>query len=326
MSIFDDTRSVERPAFFHGQQLYAADLEDLAGFHRAMRWLHNSSLHQPGVGNGFAVSGRRGDREVSIGPGYALDAQGREIVLLEPYVEPLPPVAVDTDGGPVAYDLTVAYPADEDLEVAETRAGVCLPRGVVRMREEPVFCWVRLARDVAGQLRPVDPRHAIDLQEARKVILARVFVRNCMLDADVSIAERRNARPEPCPHIACGHEDPASWEIWEVEISAAFEGGPQFLTLGLRTSVSTRAAGFRLVPTYQARVSGPRPLGVEDDGELIAALLDVPAFTTSATRERFDCFVPLIAIGADISELPAGVILETAQDAGWGVTWMGIEP
>ena len=42
-----------------------------------MRWLHNRSLHQPGVGNGYKVTGTQGDRQVTIGPGYALDAYGR---------------------------------------------------------------------------------------------------------------------------------------------------------------------------------------------------------------------------------------------------------
>lgn len=323
--MFDGTRSVERPAFFDGQQLFASDLEHLAGFHRAMRELHNRSLHQYGVGNGFAVSGRRGDREVRIDPGYALDVDGHEIVLLEPHVEPVPPVAVDSDGGPVAFDLTVAYPRDEDLEEAETREGVCLPRGAVRLREEPVFCWVRLVRDVGGQLQPVEPARAIDLQLGRKVVLARVFVRNCKLDADLSIAVRRNARPDPCPHIACGQEDAVDWRVWELDQSGD-EFGVQTLPLGLVATVSTRDAGFRLVPTYQARVTGPRPLGVEDDGEIIAALLDVPAFTTSPTRDGFECFVPLIPIGTDIGDLSSGQILEAAQAAAWGITWMGIEP
>jgi hypothetical protein len=322
--MFDDTRSVERPAFFDGQQLYADDLQGLAGFHRAMRWLHNSSLHQPGVGNGFAVAGRRGDREVRIDPGYALDAEGREIVLLEPQVEPVPPVARDTDGGPVAYDLTVAYPADDELEEAETREGVCLPRGVVRLRERPVFCWVRLARDVGGQLRPVDPRHALDLQLARKVVLTRALVRDCKLEADLSIAERRNARPDPCPHIACGHEDPVVWEPWQIELPDG-DGGTQPFALGLLADVDTSAAGFRLVPTYQARVDGPRPLMMEIDSGEFEPVLDVPAFVTSPARDAFRCFVPVVGLGGEMAQDRIGALLDAAS-AAWGLTWMGVEP
>jgi hypothetical protein len=43
------------------------------------------------IGNGFAVAGKKGDREVTIGPGYAIDAEGREIVLTQDQVEPVPP-------------------------------------------------------------------------------------------------------------------------------------------------------------------------------------------------------------------------------------------
>src|SRR5574342_507094 len=100
MGVLEETRFVERLQFFTGQRLFATDLQAIEAFNREMRWLHNRSLHQPGVGKGFAVSGKRGDREVYIGPGYAMDADGREIVLTEAKTEPVPPVAGETDGSP----------------------------------------------------------------------------------------------------------------------------------------------------------------------------------------------------------------------------------
>jgi hypothetical protein len=319
MTMFDDARTVERPAFFDGQQLYAEDLQGLDGFHRALRWLHNRSLHQPGVGNGFAVAGSRGDREVRIQPGYALDADGREIVLLETAIEPVPPVAADADGGPVAFDLTVSYPEDADLEEAETREGVCLPRGAVRLRERPIFCWVRLVRDVNGTLAPVDPRQRLDLQQSHKIAIARAFVRNCALDADLVIAARRNARPDPCPHMAFGRVLPVAWQVWTA--------GPDDLPIGLIADVDTSAAGFRIVPNYQARVTGGRPLTLEPseiEGPR-SLLLDVPAFTTQETKVGFRCYVPLVA-------LFGGLVTSQEQDlkdkaaGGWGLQWMGVEP
>src|SRR5262245_28565367 len=93
MSSLDQTKDLERRRFFNYERLFAADLNDQESFHREMRWLHNSSLHQPGVGNGYKVTGAKGDREVTIGPGYALDSDGREIVLLHTVVQPIPPVA-----------------------------------------------------------------------------------------------------------------------------------------------------------------------------------------------------------------------------------------
>lgn len=147
MEILKETRFIERLQFFNGQRLFASDLQGLEAFNREMRWLHNKSLHQPGIGNGFAVSGKKGEREVTIGAGYAIDALGREIVLLESQVEPIPPVAGESDGSPALYYLTVSYPDDGDLEETELREGICNTRGAIRLREQPVFCWVRLNAD-----------------------------------------------------------------------------------------------------------------------------------------------------------------------------------
>src|SRR5688572_32733272 len=101
MSMIDQLQFLERLRFFDGQRLLAADLQDVDTLHRELRELHNRSLHQPGVGSGFAVTGAPGDREVSIGPGYAIDAAGREIVHTRTRVEPIPPVPGDAEGNPI---------------------------------------------------------------------------------------------------------------------------------------------------------------------------------------------------------------------------------
>jgi hypothetical protein len=217
MGLFDEMRQLERQQFFDGQRLFADDLQMLEAFHREMRWLHNQSLHQPGIGNGFAVAGAKGDREVTVGPGYASDDEGREIVLTETHVEPVPPVAGESDGSPVVYDLTVAYPPDEDLETVETRAGVCQDRGAVRLREAPVFCWVRLTKTENGSFVAVDERLGKDIETGRKIVLARAEVAHCQLNRVLSVAQRRSARPSKQPYIACGEAQP-DWElVWLVE-------------------------------------------------------------------------------------------------------------
>ena len=43
---------LERPAFFSGQRLTAADLDTVQTFHRELRWLHNRSLHSWGIAFG----------------------------------------------------------------------------------------------------------------------------------------------------------------------------------------------------------------------------------------------------------------------------------
>lgn len=323
MSLFDDTRAVERPVFFDGQQLFADDLQSLADFHQAMREEHLRTLHDKGVAEGYAVFGRRGDREVRIDPGYAVDCLGHEILLLEALTEPVPPVAADTDGGPVAYDITVSYPGPDDLDEAETREGICLPGGAVRLREAPVVCWVRLAKDVLGRLQAVDPQQRDDIKVVRKVVVTRAYVRNCQLDADLVTAPRRKARPEPCPHIACGRVSPVDWQKWEVVPLAGAHSG----VVGLSTTVDTTAGAFTSAPTYQVRVEGLRPLEVppafpEGPGTLV---LDVPAFVSDSEAGRFVCWVPVVSLGSQLDSGDADRLVVLADEF-WDVVWMGVEP
>src|SRR5918912_463668 len=217
MEFLKETRFIERLQFFNGQRLFAADLQDVEAFNRKMRWLHNASLHQPGIGNGLAVSGKKGDREVTIGPGYAIDALGREIVLTQNQIEPIPPVAGDQNGNPVLYYLTVSYPRDEDLEETETREGVCGTSGTVRLKEEPVFCWVRLSEN----RQPLEQRSQQEIAAGMKLILALAEVLNCQLEKDLDIAQRLSARPSRQPYICCEKDDTA-WKLWKVA-DAPFE-------------------------------------------------------------------------------------------------------
>ena len=214
MGLLDKTRMIERLQFFDGMRLFGDDLQGLEAFNREMRELHNRSLHQPGIGNGFAVYGKRGDREVTIGPGYAIDRDGHEIVLMQERKEPVPPVAGDPrDGSPVVYDLVISYPADELLEEVEARAGICDSRGVTRLREEPVFCWVKYRRlENTNQYVAEDTGLGTEIENGTRLVLARVRVQNCQLKEDISLAERRNARPASTPLIACDAFTPTPWE------------------------------------------------------------------------------------------------------------------
>jgi hypothetical protein len=278
MNSLNENRHIERQRFFNGQRLFDSDLQGLESFNREMRWLHNKSLHQAGIGNGFAVVGKRGDREITIRPGYAIDAEGREIVLTQSRVEPVPPVAGD-EGRPVLFDLTVSYPSDAALEESESREGVCGARGVVRLREEPVFCWVRLNED--GQAD--DDQSQADIRDRMKIVLARAEVFNCQLNKDLSIAERLNARPPCQPYVCCGTAPLPDWEPWEL---APFSPGvflktddgknlraailkdpiitPYILPFGVMANINTSECGFLTTPCYSARIDAPRVRVSED--------------------------------------------------------------
>jgi hypothetical protein len=318
-----DTPFVERLRFFDGQQLFASDLQAIEASDRDLRWLHNRSLHQPGIGNGYAVAGRKGDREVVIQEGYALDAVGAEIVLREPQVEQVPPVSGEPDGGPAYFDLTVSYPGDDQLEEAETREGVCLPRGVVRLRERPVFCWVRLRLDANRTLRAVNERHALEIQTGMKIVLARAEVLSCRLNADLVIALRRRARPPRQPVIRCETQSVA-WEFWsyEREIPPNGPAATERVFLGFKQLIDTTAAGFRVTPCYSTRITGERPLVVSLHNEFAFGLLDGPAYIDQPTPTSFSCHIPVVVLEGNMEFEEA--VTDRVRDR-WALTWLGIE-
>jgi hypothetical protein len=276
MEFLTETRFIERLQFFNGQRLLASDLQGLEAFHREMRWLHNQSLHQPGIGNGFAVSGAKGAREVTIGPGYAIDAEGREIVLTRSQSEPVPPVAGRDDGSPALYDLTVSYPEDAFLEETERREGICdQPGGAIRLKEEPVFCWIELSED--GQ--PIDVRRKQEILAGARIVLARARVRNCRLNEDITIAQRLSARPPKQPYVCCGVATPRwrPWIIAPVQAGGQVSSSPFILPFGLEADIDTKECGFLTAPCYWARIAGPRlkqlASGEDDAGRVTVPFL-----------------------------------------------------
>ncbi len=332
MTILGASQFLERLQFFNGQRLLASDLQSLESFNREMRWLHNQSLHQPGIGSGYAVSGNKGDRQVTISPGYAIDACGREIVLTETDIEPVPPVADDGQGNPVYYDLAVSYPQDADLTPSQTRDGICVPQGVVRLREAPNFCWLELGAD----LQPKDPQLKAQLQSSMRILLARAEIKNCQLNQPLSVSQRRNARPPSQPHIACGSTDP-SVGGWSVLSIPAFEGGATFL--GLEIFVDTSAVRFQIPPSYTAQLMGERVfstgIGASEtsgdyvlDGYLNIVNPTAQGFTAQlqmATGMNFGNFIlnPPDFLQA-FSTAPA-LGNATLAANGWSIVWMGVE-
>jgi hypothetical protein len=320
MAISDPTAPIERLSFFDGQRLFAADLAGIDDYNRQMRWLHNQSLHQPGVGKGFAVAGALGDRQVSVGAGYALDSLGREIVLTRTVTIPIPPVASEADGESVFFDLTVSYPDDSELEETETRQGICLPLGAVRLREEPSFCWVRLERDEAGNLQPVDPRLAADVKAALRLVLARAEVLQCKLKQPVSTAERLGVRPVSQPYIACGQEV-VQWQAASPASLASGVASP-ILPFRLTAVVDTSAAAFATIPCYTARIAGERLLTVDGTSEqvLVEPVIDLGG----ATATSFVLTAALVA-APPLAGLTIDSFGGIAGFNGWKVAWLGVE-
>lgn len=338
MSMIDETRFVERLQFFNGQRLFASDLQGLDTFNREMRWLHNQSLHQPGIGSGYWPSGEKGAREITVGAGYAIDSLGREIVLTEPQTIPIPPVA-GQGGKSIFFDLVVAYPDDETLEEAESREGICMPRGVLRLREQPLFCWVELE---GTDLAPKKAKLRLDLQDNLKIRVARIEVLNCQLNAKVSIAQRQSARPAQTPYIASGREpigtlEPLSATGLALPIPGAV--GSKFKGRVLKATVDTSKAEFLTPPEYIAQLSGPRHLSIPQ-GSLEILIID-RSYITASTKNSFDFFAFLLFIvlsgtgDFETADVPAPkegdpaitriAAAENEIKSRWRLTWMGIE-
>jgi hypothetical protein len=343
MRMIEETRFVERLKFFDGQRLFAADLQGLETFNREMRWLHNQSLHQPGIGRGYAISGAKGDRQVTIGPGYAIDADGREIVLTRQQVIQVPPVSGDEKGRSIFYDLTVAY-QDTDLEEVEFRDGICDTRGAVRLREAPIFCWVPLERDEAGELRPA-ARFVKDIQDGYKIILARAEVLNCRLQQVISIAQRQSARPDCGPYIACGTADSGLWKVPDGDLGNIEEAD----ILVLQADIDTHGGVFQITPCYSAHIPGPRLAQVDiGNGELsLFLLIDFLRIVDSQLDHfRVLLFVSVQGFGPLVDNTPPapGATTNVVEEAptpkatadpqtqivdwinnNWTITWMGVE-
>jgi len=297
-----DIPSLERVVFFTGQQLTAADLAALQRAHRELRWLHNRSLHNWGIGIGFGVTGERGDSAVTVGPGYGIDCLGREIILTESRTLAVPAVASAPGGGEATFYLTAVYLPDDDQNVAERRPGVCLPEGTVRLTEEPGLEW----------------RQSDELHEGRELILAQAWIQNCRLSRPLSLSARRNARPSQQPYIAAGQTKvgDTAWAVW-------MENG---VMLGFEVTVDTSDARFRGTPRYVAHIAGDRFLAAQP-----APLVALPlAGIVDATPVRFtlQALMPL-DFGGNINPSPPldqtdGLdIIRT--ELKWHVVWMGIE-
>lgn len=329
MSIIGSTQFLERIQFFNGERLFASDLQSLEAFNREMRWLHNQSLHQAGVGSGFQVVGNTGDRQVSISPGYAIDSCGREIILTESQVLAIPPVADNGSGAPVFYDLTVSYPDDSQLVPAETRTGICTPAGVISLREAPVFCWVQLNDDPTNH-QPVDSRLKDRINKALFLVLAQVQIFNCQLNQPVSTVPRRNARPAKQPRVACGTFNPSTWNTslipsgtsGSVSVSLPTSGFV-FPAITLSAQVVVPSGVFQATPAYQASLTGDI-LQFDSTGNYW--IQDGLISISNSTPGGFLATVyPVIVSVVSVATTAGDSVTIPGTNWNFQITWMGVE-
>jgi hypothetical protein len=318
---------LSRVTFFDGQRLAAEDLNAAATVQREFRWLHNRSLHNWGIGLGFAVSGAKGDKQVQVAPGYAIDCRGREIVLTESITKAVPARAGAADGGPLVYFLVAAYPDDASLTVLEERQGECGADGAVRLQERAAIYWKAQGEQTVVQ--------------GMEIVLAQATVQNCQLAAPLSTDQRRNARPNQQPYVAAGQSNPTPWTVWTVAGSPiivpttgiASSGN---VVVGVQAVIDTSAGRFGSTPEYHAELRGARFLeanaGSFDNPQ--AFYLDGLAFLSDPKPASFTYNVIMPRAVTLLGGVPINIPwlfddpdahLRAVVRAFWSVVWVGVE-
>ena len=79
---------VKRANYFKHQLLRQQDFTEEQAYHILMRRLHNRLFHSWGIAEGLEVK-KKADRELQIEPGIAVDKNGREIILTNPFTAQL---------------------------------------------------------------------------------------------------------------------------------------------------------------------------------------------------------------------------------------------
>ncbi|QDB79396.1 hypothetical protein FE251_08445 [Georgenia wutianyii] len=296
-----------RASYFAGQSLTARTLNDNLATEWARRWAHNRFLHGAGIGQGLTVTATVGQVEVTVEPGYGIDPEGHEIVLVAPVTVQVPPVP-----GPTDYVLVCRFDPDP---TGFTDTGLCGADGVSAWMDEPLVEFVP-ATDFPGAAGSALP-------------LATVRVTGCVLSS-ISFGRRQVLGERRLPYVDAGvhRPSPAGWELATTDAGVAY---------GLRTVADTSVAGFRGTPDYQARLSGRRwfdVTGPELSTPVMLWTTEPDVVGAGATRLTVEILVPTVRAGRtdgtfaeflDGSGLTDEITTLVATELEWAITWIGVE-
>ena len=158
------TSGTVRPNFVEGRVLTAADLREEQEYHREKHRRHLQMLHGFGVVDGLDLGVANDGTTIAIEPGMAIDRYGREIVLYDMIVMPIPPNAPSPSYVVVQYAERMVDPVlvasgdsepshieegcDVSLMPDEPEHGIAVARLIREnavWRVDPVFAPIRLA-------------------------------------------------------------------------------------------------------------------------------------------------------------------------------------
>lgn len=155
---------IQRVNYFEGQRLRVDDFKDEQGYHLEMRRRHNKNLHNWGIATGLKVNWEKGTNKITVSPGMAIDVDGREIVLDEPWV--VENILTLTAAASGDFILTLAY---EDEKVSSATDGLC-SSGPTRVAE---MAALYLRAEIGEFIR-----------DGKEVPLAGIKITNCRIDGD----------------------------------------------------------------------------------------------------------------------------------------------
>jgi hypothetical protein len=285
-----------RVTYRDGQLLTAGDMQ--ADHNRNSRlWdLHTRYLHNTwGIAIGFSVSANKGDSLVQIGPGYAVDLQGRPLVSSQTVALPVPLVS-----GTEYRVLVINYQSNSSYREQLNLDGACL--GSSTDQESPVFEWKAVA----------------DVQVGLDVPLITLQLTNGVIQSTDARA-RRYAQKLQRPYIAAGATDQGS-TVWS-QLSGVV---PQGFTM-YQTTIDTSDGAFNNAPYYFAELHmwsnvSAAVYGVTNSGPNKDFIDYGGPFTFMVSNQTSNSFtfrviVPSVGDGSG----------PDPNVSGWSVSWLGVE-
>jgi hypothetical protein len=236
-----EKRKLERVHYWQGQMLRSRDFRDIEAGDAQRRWWHNRALHNAyGVAEGLDCSLPVSARPtgVLVTPGVAYDIFGRELVLEQPQLIPLPIVPPSLTA---TISLVMRYKP---------------PSHVLRPDESSELCWSAGGCIAAGTAEFVW-QQGINVNPAEGVAVCRV-------DYDKGKAQepkfqlRASTRPQALPLLASGTTIPGNtpWSPWSAGFTFDANQNQIPFLIGVQTWIDTSAAGFTQVPCYFAWLQG----------------------------------------------------------------------
>ena len=285
---------LDRLRYWQGQLLRSQDLQDQLNRSEHLRWWHNRMHNAYGVGAGLQVVSHKANT-LTVSPGVAYDAFGREIWLLE--------------------EKTMAVPAAPDQEM------VLLATFQSHTGHEPKLHW-KPANQLALHDGVILARLLSDGQLNTAVPQARAIQRPYIRHGATIPSNTAWEFWEP-------QQIQSSVSFFTFTINAMHAEVPSLTSLvawGAKVVIDTSAAGFAKLPYYFAFLQGTPIL------QNISQFQDVPApvryFVGNMTVNEFTFFVYLFTpnIVSSGPTIFAHYLLNALRDSQIWVSWLGIEP